>query len=155
MGAGAHHLLPWQEKVADGRCEVIHCVPAEDGELVADGAEEPQVVVDRDKGEGVEHAGGLDGLVRGQDGEEVAPLFGGDGDLREVVGAVVDLEKVEKGVGRVGVVAAKGLQTELPVHEDDGISGFEKVLCRGGASSSWSRRRVRSVGFQERETYRR
>ena len=131
------HLLSWQEKVADGGGEVIHGVLSENGELVADGAQEPQIVVHGDKGEGVQHARRLDGLVRGEHLEEVPPLLGGDGDLREVVGAVVDLEKVEKGVGRVGVVAAKGLQAELAVHEEDGISGFEKVLCGGGASRSW------------------
>ena len=127
-----------QEKVAHGSREVVHCVLPQNGQLVADGAEEPQVVVHRHERKRVQHARGLDGLVRRQDLEEVSPLLGGDGDLREVV-AVVDLEEIEKRVGRVGVVSAEGLQAELPVHEDDGIAGFEEVLCGGCASRSWGR----------------
>ena len=67
-------------------------------------------------------------------------LLGGYSNLREVV-AVVDLEEIEKRVGRVGIVSAEGLEAKLPMHEDDGISGFEEVLCGCCASRSCLRRR--------------
>jgi hypothetical protein len=33
-------------------------------------------------------------------------------------------------------VPAEGLETELPVHEDDRISGLEEIFCRGRAARS-------------------
>jgi len=47
-----------------------------------------------------------------------------------------NLEKVEEGVGRVGVVAAEGLQTKLAMHEYDGIACFEEIFrgCRSTRS---------------------
>lgn len=45
-------------------------------------------------------------------------------------------EQIEKWVRGVGVVSAEGLQAELPVHEDDGVAGFEEVFGGGGASRS-------------------
>lgn len=43
----------------------------------------------------------------------------------------VDFEEVEEGIGGVGVVSAKGLETELTVHEDDSVARFEEVFGRG------------------------
>jgi hypothetical protein len=51
-------------------------------------------------------------------------------------GAWLDVEEIEKGVGGVGVVPAEGLETELAMHEDDGVACFEKVFGGGGTSSS-------------------
>jgi hypothetical protein len=36
----------------------------------------------------------------------------------------------------VRVVPAEGLQAELPVHENDCISGLEEVFCRSCAARS-------------------
>lgn len=48
-----------------------------------------------------------------------------------------DVEQIQKGVGRVGVVPRERLKRVLPVQEDDGVTaGPEKVLGRRGASSS-------------------
>ena len=62
-------------------------------------------------------------------------LLGGYSYLREVV-AVMDLKKIEERVGRVGIVSAERLEAKLPMHKDDGISGFEEVLCRCCTSCS-------------------
>ena len=37
---------------------------------------------------------------------------------------------------RVGIMSTERLKAELPMHEDNGISGFEKIFCGCGSSST-------------------
>ena len=62
-------------------------------------------------------------------------------------GSLFNVEEVEEGVRGMGVVPAERLQTELPVHEDDGISGLEEVLC--GRSAAGALKRGIDLGREE------
>ncbi len=42
----------------------------------------------------------------------------------------IRLHKLQKAIPRVTVMSRIGLQAELAMHEDDGVSLFQKVLCR-------------------------
>lgn len=86
----------------------------------------------------MDEAEGGDVLVCGKDAEEVFLFAGRDGDVGGGGGGGwwVDVEKVEEGVGGVGVMPAVGLERELAVHEDDGVAVFEKVF--GGSCTAGS-----------------
>jgi len=49
---------------------------------------------------------------------------------------MLDFEEIEEGIGRVRIMPAERLQTELPMHEDNCISCFEEVFSRGSTSRS-------------------
>ena len=133
------HLLSRKKEIADGCGEIIHRLPSEDGQLLADGAEKPEIVVDCDERHGVEGAGRLYCFVDREDVQDVCAHVAGDAYFCRG-GApfrVIDFEKVEKGVSGVGVMPAEWLQAELAVHEDDCVSCFQEVLCRSCPSGSW------------------
>ena len=81
----------------------------------------------------MDEAEGGDVLVGGEDGSEELLFVGGDG---YVLVVWVDVEKVEEGIGGVGVVTTEGLKTEMTVHKNDSVAGFEKIFSGGGAASS-------------------
>jgi len=79
------------------------------------------------------------GFVLRQHGEEISPLGRGDGYpgwRRFRLGVALDIEEVEEGIGRMRIMSAEGLQTELAMHEYDRITGLEEVFCRRRASGS-------------------
>ena len=125
------HFLSREEEIADRCSEVIERTPPQNSELLADSAEQPQVVIHRHKRECVEEARHVRALVRREDLEQGRSLLLGDADPR----IVFDLEEVEKRVRRVRVVAAEWLQAELPMHENDCVARFEEIFGRRRTTS--------------------
>ena len=108
---------------------------AERDEFLRDGAQQPEVVVDGDKRQRVQRACIVNALVRGENFDELWSFCGLDVDVGWNIG-VVNVEEVEERMGGMRVVSAEGLETELPVHEDDCIARLEEVLCRCSSASS-------------------
>ena len=106
---------------------------AEGDELLRDGAQQPEVVVDGNEGQRVQRAGCVYAFVCSENLNELGSF--GRLDVDDL--GIVDIKKVEEGVGGMRVVSAEGLKTELTVHEDDCVARFEEVLCRSGSASSW------------------
>jgi hypothetical protein len=78
-------------------------------------------------------------LVYRQRLEQFRTSFLQDRDTRRIVwriGVILDVEDIKKRVGGMGVMSAEWLKTELPMHEDDCISGFEEIL--GGCCATVS-----------------
>ena len=124
-----HHLLAREEEIADGGGEVVEHARAEDGQLLADGAQEPEVVVHGDERERVQQAVRVRALVRAEHLAQRVPLRRRHVDVRaRARRGRLDVEEVEEGVRRVRVVPAEGLQAELAVHEDDGVARLEEVF---------------------------
>lgn len=127
-----HHLLSREKEVADRGREVEQAAAAEHAHLLAHRAQQPQVVVYRHECESQERPCALHGLVRREHLEQLRAFFRTYGDVarggRRRPGWFVDVEEVEERVGGVRVVSAERLQAELPVHEDDGVAGFQEVF---------------------------
>lgn len=84
----------------------------------------------------------LHALVGREHIQQVAPLVMRNTNIRRRGSTArrrLDLQEIEERICRMRVVSAKWLETELAVHEDDGITCLQEVFCRCGSSCSCMR----------------
>lgn len=126
------HAVLGHEEIRHGRGQVQQAVGAEGVHELGYRPQLVQVVGDGDKGQHEQPAVLLGRVVLSQHPEHLVLVLRVGDDA-----AVVALgHEVQKAVGGVAVVPTVRKQRELPVHEDDGIAGLEKVLGRGGTSGT-------------------
>ena len=135
----AYHLLEGQKEIADSSSKIKQRVPPKRSHLLTDSPQKPQIIINSNKGQSIHPSFAMHPFVHRQHLLEMRPFVRRDGNTRASFILVVNLKKVKEGVGRMGVVPAEGLQTELPVHEDDGVPSLEEVLCGGRATRALTR----------------